>query len=143
MTLVFPFSEVSAITSSNDVAPDMNSRFPFDAALYASLSHLALDEQDRADADAVLLAYPELKGWCQRCAWVAWASYCQTIFETGWRAPISPEGSKRELEFLDYLAMRQHFGPQAVLGLEDRLTVGRAIWQDKSHGEVVTLAMTL
>lgn len=121
----------------------MNSRFPFDAALYASLSHLDLGERDRAAANAVLLAYPELKGWCQRCAWVAWASFCQVIFETGWREPLSPDASERELEFLDYLAMRQHFGPQSVLGIEDRLTVGRAIWQEKPDVEDASLAMTL
>lgn len=119
----------------------MNSRFPFDAALYASLSHQELDEQDRTAANTVLLAYPELKGWCTRCAWVAWASYCQAIHEAGWCDPICSE--KRELEFLDYLAMRQIFGPQAVLGLEDRLTVGRAIWRQTPHSEAPHLEMSL
>jgi hypothetical protein len=114
----------------------MISRFPFDAALYASLSHQDLDVKDRASGNSVLLTYPELKGWCPRSAWVAWSSYSQTVHETGWRDPSSNE--PRELEFLDYLAMRQNFGPHAVLGLEDRLTVGRAIWRQNHQHETIS-----
>lgn len=118
----------------------MNPRFPFEASLYASQSHVELDQRDRSAADAVLRAYPELNGWCQRCAWVAWASYCQSIHEAGWRTPKTAES--RELEFLDYLALRQRFGPQAVLGMEDQITDGRAIWHLPARSSPTTKPLT-
>lgn len=105
----------------------MTTLFYFEPQHYASQSHADLAERDAQAAALVLGSYPELSDWSASCAWVAWATYCQSIHESGWLRPRPIHC--RDLEFLDFLAMRQSLGPQAIVGDEDRLILARPIWQ--------------